>query len=70
QGLGKPENVLAGIVKGKINKHLSEICLLQQAFVKDDKQTVQQMQEKIGKEVGATLSITDFLYFRVGEELE
>jgi elongation factor Ts len=70
QSLGKPENVLAGIVKGKINKHLSEICLLQQAFVKDDKQSVQQMQEKIGKEIGATVSITDFLYFRVGEELE
>lgn len=70
EGLGKPENVLAGIVKGKLNKHLSEICLLQQAFVKDDKQSVQQMQEKIGKEVGATLSITNFLYYRVGEELE
>ena len=70
ESLGKPENVLAGIVKGKVNKHLSEICLLQQAFVKDDKQSVQQMQEKVGKEVGANLTITDFLYFRVGEEID
>lgn len=70
ESLGKPQNVLAGIVKGKLNKHLSEICLLQQAFVKDDKQTVAQMQEKVSKEVGGTVRIVDFLYFRVGEELD
>lgn len=70
ESLGKPENVLAGIVKGKINKHLSEICLLQQAFVKDDKQSVAQVLEKLGKEVGGTISVVDFLYYRVGEELD
>ncbi len=70
QSLGKPENVLVGIVKGKINKHLSEICLLQQAFVKDDKQSVSQVLDKISKEVDGTIRITDFLYYRVGEELE
>lgn len=69
QSLGKPENVLAGIVKGKVNKHLSDICLLQQAFVKDDKQSVSQVIEKLSKEVGGTISVVDFLYFRVGEEL-
>ena len=69
QSLGKPENVLAGIVKGKVNKHLSDICLLQQAFVKDDKQSVSQVLEKLSKEIGGTISVVDFLYFRVGEEL-
>lgn len=70
QSLGKPEKVLAGIVQGKLNKHLSEICLLQQAFVKDDKQTVAQVCDGIGKEVGAKIAIVDFLYFRVGEDLD
>ncbi|HUZ16865.1 MAG TPA: translation elongation factor Ts [Spirochaetia bacterium] len=69
ENLGKPANVLAGIIKGKLSKHLAEICLLQQAFVKDDKMTVGQVQEKMSKEAGATITITDYLYYRVGEEL-
>ena len=69
ESLGKPQNVLAGIVKGKLAKHLADICLLQQAFVKDDKITVAQFQDKVGKEVGGTLTISGYLYFRVGEEL-
>lgn len=69
ESLGKPQNVLAGIVKGKLAKHLSDICLLQQAFVKDDKVTVAQFQDKVGKEVGGALTISGYLYFRVGEEL-
>jgi len=39
ENLGKPEKVIAGIVKGKMNKHFSEICLLDQPFVKDDKKS-------------------------------
>ena len=39
--LDKPENVKAGIVNGKINKHLAEICFMDQPFVKDDKVSVE-----------------------------
>jgi elongation factor Ts len=67
--LGKPEKVLEGIVKGKLNKHLSEICLVNQGFVKEEKKSVQQVMDEVGKQVGTKLSITDFLYYRVGEEL-
>ena len=52
----KPDNVKAGILQGKIKKHLAEICFVDQAFVKDDKVTVAKKLEQIGKEVGATLS--------------
>ncbi len=67
--LGKPEKVVPGIVKGKLNKHFSEICFLNQGFVKDDKQSVQKVLEALGKEVGSKLGIAEYLYFRVGEEL-
>lgn len=69
EAINKPANILAGIVKGKINKHLSEICFLQQPFVKDDKQTVLQVLERTSKEAGSKIEIVDFLYFRTGEEI-
>ena len=69
ENLGKPANVLAGIIKGKLNKHLSEICLLDQPFVKDDKRSVTQVMNDLGKDVGSKITISDYAYFRVGEEV-
>ncbi|WP_020612330.1 translation elongation factor Ts [Sediminispirochaeta bajacaliforniensis] len=66
--LGKPEKVLAGIVQGKLNKHYSEICLLDQGFVKDEKQSVSKVLAQLSKEVGGKLEIVDFRYYRVGDE--
>jgi len=63
---GKPANVLEGILKGKINKHLSEICLLEQGYVKDEKLTVAQALAEYGKKAGARISIVDYVYFKVG----
>lgn len=68
ENLGKPEKVIAGIIKGKMNKHLSEICLVDQPFVKDDKQSVAKVMQALGKEMGATLSIAEYSYYRVGDE--
>jgi elongation factor Ts len=68
QNLGKPENVLQGIVKGKLNKHFSQICLLDQPFVKDDKNSLQKVLDSVGKEAGGKLKIEDFVYYRVGVE--
>jgi len=45
----KPDNVKEGILKGKINKHLAEICFMEQAFVKDDKTSVK---NKLKQECG------------------
>jgi elongation factor Ts len=62
----KPENVLKGIIQGKLTKHLADICLMDQGFVKDEKQTVAKMMAQVAKDAGGTLEIVEFLYYRVG----
>ncbi|MHC1693434.1 MAG: translation elongation factor Ts [Sphaerochaetaceae bacterium] len=66
--LGKPEKVVAGIVQGKLNKHYSEVCFLQQPFVKDDTQSVEKVMASVSKSVGANLSVSSYTYYRVGVE--
>jgi len=61
---GKPANLIDRIADGAVNKYLSEVTLLGQAFVKDDKQTV----EKLLKARGAT--VHGFLLFVLGEGIE
>lgn len=70
ENMGKPEKVLEGIIQGKMKKHLAEVCFVEQPFVKDDKQSVAKMADAIGKESGGKVSLTDFRYFRVGQEME
>ncbi len=67
ENLGKPENVIQGIIKGKINKHLAEICFLNQPFVKDDKRKVSQVLADISKEAGSKIELSGYLYYRLGE---
>lgn len=64
---GKPTNVVDSILKGKVNKYLSEICLLDQGFVKDEKLSVAKVLEDLGKHVGANIRVADYVYFRVGQ---
>ncbi len=64
--LDKPENVKAGIVQGKIKKHLAEICFLEQPFVKDDKVSVAKKMEEIGKAAGAKLTLSKMVLFQLG----
>ncbi|MCL2180275.1 MAG: translation elongation factor Ts [Treponema sp.] len=65
---GKPENVLAGILKGKVTKYLSEICLMEQGYVKDEKITVAKAIEDCQKKCDAKLTVKDYVYFKVGVE--
>jgi elongation factor Ts len=62
----KPANVVDNILKGKVNKFLKEICLLDQGYVKDEKLSVAKALEAAGKEAGAILSVVDYAYFKVG----
>jgi len=64
---GKPEKVLAGILQGKVNKYLSEICLLEQGYVKDEKLTVAQAISECEKKAGAKLAVNDYVYYKVGQ---
>lgn len=64
---GKPDNVKEGILQGKINKHLAEICFEDQMFVKDDKKTVTAKLAEVGKEAGATLKFAATKLFVLGK---
>lgn len=68
EGMDKPEQVLEGIVKGKLNKHLGEIVFLEQGFVKEEKTKVADVLKQVGKEAGATLTLSDYRYYRVGDD--
>ena len=61
---GKPADIVAKMVDGRINKYLAEVTLLGQPFVKDPEQTV----EKILK--AANTSVKSFQMFVVGEGIE
>ena len=67
---GKPEAVAEKIVAGKIDKYYSEICLLEQDFVKDPDKTVQQvLTDKIAS-IGENITIRRFVRFERGEGLQ
>lgn len=66
----KPEQVKVKIVEGKIGKFYSENCLLEQAFVKDDKQTVGKYVEAAAKSLGGSIKVVDYVRFERGEGVE
>ena len=66
---GKPEAVAAKIVSGRINKFYEENCLVEQAFVKENKTSVGKYAEAKAKELGGTVKIARFARFEKGEGL-
>lgn len=66
----KPEQVRAKIVEGKIGKYYSENCLLEQAFVKDDKMTVQGYVDAEAKKLGGSIKVVDVVRYERGEGVE
>ena len=66
----KPDKVKEGIINGKINKYYSENCLLEQAFVKDDKLSVKGYVDAEAKNLGGTITVTDVIRFERGEGIE
>lgn len=65
--LDKPEKVKEGIVKGKLNKHLAEICFLEQPFVKDDKVSVQAKMKEISKQIDSEISLSAAVLYQLGQ---
>jgi elongation factor Ts len=63
---GKPAEIIEKILIGKINKYFSESCLIDQAFVKDDKVSVKQHIAAQSKEIGDNINIVRFARFNVG----
>jgi elongation factor Ts len=63
---GKPENIIDKIVDGKMAKFYSQICVLEQEFVKDTDMSITQLLQARGKELGDTLSIRRFTRYQIG----
>ena len=66
----KPEQVRAKIVEGKIGKYYTENCLLEQAFVKDDKLSVQGYVDAEAKKLGGSIKVVDVVRYERGEGVE
>ncbi len=64
---GKPEKVAARIVEGRIGKYYQENCLVDQAFVKENKLSVSQHVAEVAKAVGGSIAIAKFVRFEKGE---
>ena len=66
------DKIISGMVMGRINKELKEICLMDQVYVKaeDGKQSVQAYIDSVAKENGAKITIKGFVRFETGEGIE
>lgn len=67
---GKPEAMIPNIVKGKLAKLASDVCLYEQSFVKDTDITVGTLIDKVSKETGASIKVTKFIKLNLGEGIE
>ncbi len=65
---GKPEAIVPKIVEGKLNKWFSEVALLDQPYVKDDKKTVGQLLEEAIAKMGENIQVRRFAKFRLGQD--
>ncbi len=63
---GKPEKVIDQIVEGKLNKLYSEVCLLEQPFVKNDQLTIADLLKETIAKTGENIKIKRFARFEVG----
>ena len=63
---GKPANIIEKIVTGKLEKFYGQICLVEQAFVKDQDKTVSAVLAEAGKAAGDTFTIRRFVRWQLG----
>ena len=66
----KPAEIIEKIVMGGISKFYKEICLMQQAFVKDDKVSVEQHIANVAKQIGSPIKLVAYTRFEKGEGIE
>jgi elongation factor Ts len=66
---GRPEAALAKIVEGKVGKFFQDLCLLEQPFVRDPNQTVQDYVTAVAAKTGENIRVRRFARFALGETL-
>ena len=67
---GKPAAVVDRIVDGKINKYYSEICLMEQPFIKDPSKTITEVVNEAVLSIGEKITVRRFVRYEMGEGLE
>jgi elongation factor Ts len=64
---GKPDHIAEKIVSGRLEKLFQEVCLLEQPFVKNSDQSIEDLVTELTSKVGEKISISRFSVFRLGE---
>ena len=64
---GKPEKVIEKIANGKVEKFFSDICLLEQAYVKDQNLTIHDLLQEVRAKLGENIQVRRFVRYQVGE---
>ena len=64
---GKPANIVDKIVEGRIQKFYQEVCLMEQAYIRDDKVTIKALVKDQGKAMGDELTVRRFVRLQLGE---
>jgi len=67
---GKPAEMIEKILEGKMGKFYSEVCLLNQAFIKDEDKTIEQLLTATSGSIGEKITLRRFARFEVGEGIE
>ena len=70
QAKGKPDNVIEKMIDGKLGKFFAEVCLMEQAFVKDPDRTVEQLRTDLVGIIGENVEVRRFVRFQLGESSE
>ena len=68
EGQGKPAAIVEKIVTGKVDKFYSEICLLEQTFIRDDSKTVGDLVKEASSRTGENIVVRRFSRFRLGQD--
>ena len=67
---GKPQNICEKIAEGKMSKWFSEVCLLEQPFVKEDKKKISDLIAELTAKCGEKVVVRRFVRFQLGEGIE
>jgi elongation factor Ts len=67
---GKPENVVEKIIDGKLKKFYSEVCLLEQAYVRDPDKKIKNLLDDLKAKTGENIKIRRFARYQLGEDTE
>lgn len=67
---GKPAEIIEKMLDGQLSKFFKEITLVDQAFIRDNKMTIQQLTDEVAGKIGAKITIKGFARYMVGEELD